>query len=68
MIENQVRKYRKLRGLSLAGLAAKSGLAKSTIGDVERGAEPGIVTAANLAKALGTTVYRLWPTVFGSEK
>lgn len=60
MVQNNVRKYRKAAGLTLVQLAELSGLPVSTINDIEHGAEPRVVTALYLAKALGTRVERLW--------
>ena len=61
MVENNVKKYRRARKLTLEQLAEKSGIPVSTINDIEHGAEPRVVTAIYLAKALGTTVEKIWP-------
>lgn len=61
MVENYVRKYRQAAGLTLAQLAELSGVPVSTINDIERGAEPRVVTAICLARALNTRVEKLWP-------
>ena len=37
------------------------GVPVSTINDVERGAEPRVVTAIRIARALNVRVERLWP-------
>ena len=60
MLVNYVAHYRKAAGLTLVQLAELSGIPVSTIGDIEHGAEPRIVTAILIARALGTTVERLW--------
>ena len=62
MVENRVKQYRQMAGLTLAQLAELSGVPVSTINDVERGAEPRVVTAICLAKALKVSVEKLWPT------
>lgn len=62
MIEqNLVRQFRQAAGLTLTQLAVLSGLAVSTINDIEHGAEPRVVTAIYLARALKTSVEQLWP-------
>lgn len=61
MVENNVKKYRRARKLTLEQLAEKSGIPVSTINDIEHGAEPRVVTALYIAKALETTVENLWP-------
>lgn len=60
MLKNCVRQYRRAAGLTLAELAERSGLSVSTIGDVEQGAEPRVVTAIRLARGLGVPVEVLW--------
>lgn len=60
MIENKVRKYRKALNMTLEQLAEKSDIPVSTISDIENGAEPRVKTAIFLARALHTTVERLW--------
>ncbi|MGM9627289.1 MAG: helix-turn-helix transcriptional regulator [Faecousia sp.] len=61
MTENNVKKCRKARELTLEQLSEKSGIPVSTINDIEHGAEPRVITAICLAQALGTTVEKLWP-------
>lgn len=60
MVENYVKQYRKAAGLTLAQLEALSGVPVSTINDIERGAEPRVITAIQIAKALKTSVEKLW--------
>lgn len=60
MVENRLREYRVMRGLSQPELAVKSGVPVSTISDVERGAEPKVVTAIRLARALVVRVEQIW--------
>lgn len=59
-MENNVKKYRKTRKLTLEQLAEMSGIPVSTINDIEHGAEPRVITALCIAKALETTVEKLW--------
>lgn len=61
MAENYVKKYRQAAGLTLAQLADLSGVPISTINDIEHGAEPRVITAIFLAKALKVSVEKLWP-------
>lgn len=61
MVENYVKKYRQKVGLTLIQLAERSGIPVSTINDIEHGAEPRVVTAIHLAKALNCSVEQLWP-------
>lgn len=61
MVENWLKKYRQKAGLTLNELAELSGVPVSTINDVEHGAEPRVITAILLAKALKVSVETLWP-------
>lgn len=61
MVDNRVREYRQARRLTLAQLAERSGVSDRTISDIERGAEPRVITAIRIARGLGVTVERLWP-------
>ena len=61
MVENNVKKYRQAAMLTLGQLAELSGVPISTINDIEHGAEPRVVTAIYLAKALKSSVEKLWP-------
>lgn len=61
MVKNKVKKYRQAARLTLGQLAELSGVPVSTINDIEHGAEPRVVTALYLAKALKTSVEKLWP-------
>lgn len=60
MVENELKKYRQKAGLTLSELAELSGVPVSTINDIEHGAEPRVVTAIFLAKALNVSVETLW--------
>jgi XRE family transcriptional regulator, regulator of sulfur utilization len=56
----RLREARRRCALSLDGLAAASGVSRSMISDVERGAKaPTVLVLARLASALGVTVSRL---------
>ena len=56
----RLRAVRSGRGLSLDGLATASGVSRSMISDIERGAKmPTVLVLARLATALGVTVSRL---------
>ncbi len=61
MVVNYVKQRRLAARLTLADLSARSGLPVSTIHDVECGAEPRVVTAILIARALRTQVECLWP-------
>lgn len=61
MVRNRVKEFRRAAGLTLAELAERSGVPVSTINDVEHGAEPRVVTAIYIARALKVSVERLWP-------
>lgn len=55
-IGKQVRKYRDLKGWTLRELSEKSGLAISTISDIENDrAMPSIKALTKISKALGVT-------------
>ena len=60
MVDNYVKKYRQAARLTLNQLADLSGVPVSTINDIERGAEPRVVTAIYIARALKTRVELLW--------
>lgn len=60
MVENNVKQYRQAAKLTLIQLAELSGVPVSTINDIEHGAEPRVVTAILLAKALKVSVEKLW--------
>ena len=60
MVQNNVQKYRQAARLTLNQLADLSGVPVSTINDIEHGAEPRVLTAIYLAKALQTRVELLW--------
>lgn len=59
-LKNAVKEVRKMRKMTLESLSEASGVPLSTISDIERGAEPRVITALRLAKALGTQVEQLW--------
>lgn len=63
MVENRVRLVRHSRRMTLAELARKSGVSDRTISDIERGAEPRVLTAIRIARALGVRVEQLWTEV-----
>ena len=63
MVENRVRLVRHSRRMTLAELAQKSGVSDRTISDIERGAEPRVLTAIRIARALGVRVEQLWSVV-----
>jgi transcriptional regulator with XRE-family HTH domain len=57
---SRLRAQRQGRGFSLEGLASASGVSRSMISDIERGAKiPTVLVLARLATALGATVSRL---------
>ena len=60
MVDNNVKKYRQAAGLTLSQLAERSGIPVTTIYDIEQGAEPRVVTALALARALKVSVEKLW--------
>ncbi len=57
----ELQRMREERGLTVEGLAEKSGVSASTIRGVERGArEARMDTVAKLAKPLGLTFDEVW--------
>jgi transcriptional regulator with XRE-family HTH domain len=57
----ELRRIRKERGLTVEGLAEKSGVSATTIRAVERGTrEARLDTVAKLAKPLGLTFDEVW--------
>lgn len=57
---SRLRAQRQARALGLGALASTSGVSRSMISDIERGAKvPTVLVLARLATALGTTVSRL---------
>ena len=61
MVKNRVKEFRCAARLTLVALAERSGVPVSTINDIEHGAEPRVVTAIYIARALKVSVERLWP-------
>lgn len=60
-MKNKVREYREYKGVSLRWLARKVGCGTSTLCDIEKGRSvPNVRLAIRIAKALGTTVEKLW--------
>ena len=60
-MKNNVREYREYKGVSLRWLAGKVGCGKSTLCDIERDKSiPNVRLAIRIARALGTTVEKLW--------
>lgn len=57
----ELRRMREEQGLTVEGLAEKSGVSASTVREVERGArEARMDTVAKLAKPLGLTFDEVW--------
>ncbi len=57
----ELRRIREEQGLTVEGLAEKSGVSATTIREVERGArEARMDTVAKLAKPLGLTFDEVW--------
>jgi len=64
VLAEELRRHRKLRGLSLEALAAQSSVSKSMISKIERAeATPSTAVLARLAEALGVTFSRLMAPV-----
>lgn len=58
---NKVRDYREYHGVSQQWLARKAKCGRTTIYEIERGGRlPNVVTAIRIARALRTTVEKLW--------
>lgn len=63
----RVRKLRLARSLSQEGLAFKSGVHRTYLGDIERGERnPSLKNIAAIAEALGVTLSQLF--LFGDEE
>ena len=60
MVENRVRERRLELGMTLEQISRESGVPVSTISDIEHGAEPGVLTALAIARALMKPVEGLW--------
>lgn len=61
MVENRVKEFRKELHLSQAQLAAKSGVPRSTISEIETGAhQPSLEVALLLYKALNVPIDELF--------
>lgn len=67
-MRNYVKTCRVAAGLTLAQLARKSGIPASTISEIEHGAEPRVMTAIYIARALEFTVEELWPVQMGGVR
>ncbi len=60
--DNPLRVYRDLRGLTQAGLAARAGVNRVTVAEIETGRKQGsIASLRKLAEALGATLDDLAP-------
>lgn len=58
---NQIRYYREYHGISQRQLARMSGVTNGEISGIERGLHlPNVVTGIRIARALGTTVEKIW--------
>ena len=58
---NKVRQYREYHGVSQQWRARKAKCGRTTIYEIERGGRlPNVVTAIRIARALRTTVEKLW--------
>lgn len=57
----RLRELRKQRGLSQSALAQLAGVTQQAVAQYEAGRVPLLPIAQRLARALGVTVYDLWP-------
>ena len=61
MIETRIREYRAKYGMKQEELAAKVGVRRETIGNLEKGKyNPSLVLAWNIAKVFGTTIEEIF--------
>ena len=61
-IKNHLRQRRRQKGVKQAELAARVGVAQSTISDIENGyIVPGVYLALRIARALASSVEKLFP-------
>lgn len=61
MIENRIREYRAKYDMKQEELAAKVGVRRETIGNLEKGKyNPSLVLAWNIAKVFGTTIEEIF--------
>lgn len=61
-IKNHLRQRRRDKGVKQAELAARVGVAQSTISDIEHGhIVPGVYLALRIARALASSVEKLFP-------
>lgn len=61
-IKNHLRQRRRQKGVKQAELAARVGVAQSTISDIEHGyIVPGVYLALRIARALASSVEKLFP-------
>lgn len=59
---NRIRYYRDYHGISQRELARQVGVTNGEISGIERGNHlPNVLLALRIARALGTTVEKLWP-------
>jgi transcriptional regulator with XRE-family HTH domain len=61
-MSEQMKKARLAKNWSQYELSDESGVPRSRITQLENGSEPGVRIAIKLARALKTTVEKLWPT------
>lgn len=60
-MKNNLKKIRIEKGLSMQVLGENCGIAKGTIFELEKGAQPRIMTAYTISKVLDVGIYEIWP-------
>lgn len=61
MIKNRIKEYRARYDMKQEGLAARVGVRRETIGNLEKGKyNPSLVLAWNIAKVFGVTIEELF--------
>lgn len=61
MVENKITERRHELGMTLEQLSKASDVPVSTLGEVEKGREPGVKSAQRISRAINKTIDELWP-------
>lgn len=60
-MNNRIEEFRKEKGLMKGWIADQSGIHRNSLTAIIKGADPHLTIAGKIAKALGKTIYEVWP-------
>lgn len=64
---NRIEEFRNEKGLMKGWIAEQAGIHRNSLTSIMRGAEPHLSVADKIAKALGKTIYDVWPDLISKE-